>query len=135
MYDAQTGTLPLITIGNFDPHPIKRLTIGVVSVDGHTAEIVFERDDAKQRLVAQIPEVAAPLPTEEELNADYLLRKDWTRSYLHGIGEIFSDPIGGGDYALANALDIQAGREHREFICAELSFEDTPLGLEVYGGE
>lgn len=128
------------TIGNtyVANKPLARLTIGVCGSDGKRAAIEFKRDDATTELVAQVPadEIPAelPPPTTDDLDAHYLTKMDWTMNFVEGLGELWSDPIGGGDYTFANALDIQAARDHRDLIAEALSFEDTPLA-ELYGGE
>lgn len=53
-------------------------------------------------------------PTENELDEHYLRVNDWQRQVLAGIGIVWSDPIGGGDYAFANALTLQAMRDRRD---------------------
>jgi hypothetical protein len=52
-----------------------------------------------------------PSPTERELNIEYLTVNEWTSYHLNGVGTVWSDPIGGGDYEMGNALAIQ---EHRD---------------------
>lgn len=122
MFNPVTGTLTN-TAG------VSRLTIGILGKNGKCAELKFVapdfnvNDNPTAPLVAVLPIVigAEPdlsdtpddlsAPTEEEMNIHYLRVNDWEPQDVAGIGQVWSDPIGGGDYDLSNALRIQFGRD------------------------
>lgn len=121
------GTLCNTTVAG---KPLARLTIGVTNAGGQRAAIEFVRNDETGDLVAELPD-----PTPDELDADYLLKHGWEKQWLDGLGEVWSDPIGGGDYQFRNALDIQDARECREALeLRQVAQCHTPLA-ERYAGD
>ncbi len=94
------GTLPNTTVAG---KPLARLTIGVTAPGGKRDEIKFVRNEETQMLDCA--------PSETELNEHYLEVNGWERSELRGIGIVWSDPLTGGDYSFASALDIQSARD------------------------
>ena len=86
---------------------VKRLTIGVTGRDGKRAEIKFIASSTREPLVAQAPE----LPTERDMNVQYLLAQGWERGHLDGVGSAFGDPLTGSLHGYESALCIQNARD------------------------
>jgi hypothetical protein len=99
-----------------NPAGVKRLHVGVMAPDGSYAALSFTAPSTGASLVADAP-------TEQEMNEMYLLQHDWERRVMEGVGMVYEDPIGGGSYELANALEIQGARDMREELCGAETLE------------
>lgn len=111
-----------VQFGN--PLNLSRVTIGVTNRDGERAAIVLTKavtDDYAPLvpvLDSETSEIRNPnseiFPTEQEINELYLTCSGWTRMHIDGIGDVWEDPISGGAFAFADAIQTQDRREESD---------------------
>lgn len=95
-----TGTLQSPMVAG---SPLHRLAIGVTSLKGELAELVYKPNPENPLELILVSEP----PTEQELNEQYLLASGWGKDPLAG----WRDPITDVIFHTDSALDIQSYRD------------------------